>query len=62
MIEQGLDPDEIEEDTWEEYFLDRVEIDDEDIGQAILKLEEEVEEMKLEEEENAEQRQEEEKE
>ena len=50
MIEQGLDPDEIDVDTWEEYFLDRVEIDDEDIGQAILKLEEEVEEMKLEEE------------
>ena len=51
-----MDPDEIDYDTWEEYFLDRVEIDDEDIGLAILKLEEEVIELKLEEEENAEQR------
>jgi hypothetical protein len=56
LEELGLDPDEVDMSEWEEYFLDRVEIEDDDVGLAIQTLEEQVEEMKLEEEENAGQR------
>jgi len=31
MEELGLDPDKIEADTWEVYFLDRVEIENDDV-------------------------------